>query len=213
MIPDIYSQLELHKSDKHTSITKEEGELIYSFLKEHKLKKTLEIGMAYGVSTAYIMMATKGLHYAVDPYQHSSKYGGLGIKNIKKLKLKHNLKFIEDFSHAALPRLNKKRLGFDFIFIDGGHNFDTAFVDFYFSDLLLNNNGYILLHDTWLLSIQTVAEWIRRNKVNYKKIKFAAKNCILLQKSGDDKRKWYHFKSFTVKKKGMAKKLVDYALN
>lgn len=212
MVPDIFRHLEINAKDKHTAITRQEGEAIFNFLKEKKTRKTLEIGLAYGVSTAYIMSATGSIHYAIDPFQHSQKYRGLGIKNIGRLKLKNKLKFIEDFSHAALPGLLKKNQTFNFILIDGGHNFDTVFVDFYFCDLLLEQKGYILLHDTWLLSIQTVAEWIKQNKKNYRVVDFPAKNCLLLQKDGDDKRKWYHFKSFAVRKREMVKKLLDYVL-
>jgi len=213
MIPDIYRRLELKSGDKHTSVTKHEAEAIYNFLAAKNIKKTLEIGMAYGVSTAYIIAATRSLHYVIDPFQNSSKYQGLGLKNISRLKYKSHLKFIEDYSHFALPKLIKKKLNFDFIFIDGGHNFDTVFVDFYFGDLLLNQNGFILLHDTWLLSIQTVAEWVKQNKKNYRILDFPAKNCLLLQKKGDDKRKWYHFKSFAVRKRELVKELVDLVLN
>lgn len=213
MIPDIYNHLEINKHDRHTAISKAEGEAIFQFIVDKKIKKTLEIGFGYGVSTAYILSATNSLHYVIDPHQNIGKYKGLGIKNIKKLKLKHNLKFFEDYSHSVLPKLNSKGLQFDFVFIDGGHNFDTVFVDFYFSDLMLREKGYVLLHDAWLLSIQTVAEWIKRNKKNYKVIEFPAKNCILFQKMGEDKRKWYHFKSFAVKKREMVKKIVDCVLN
>jgi len=213
MLPDIYNQLEINKNDRHTAITRAEGEAIFQFITDKRIKKTLEVGFGYGVSAAYILAATGSLHYVIDPHQNNGKYQGLGIKNIKKLKLKHNLKFFEDYSHSVLPKLNEKGLKFNFVFIDGGHNFDTVFVDFYFADLMLNDGGYVLLHDTWLLSIQTVAEWIRRNKKNYKVVKFSAKNCILFQKKGEDKRKWYHFNSFAVKKRQVVKKLVDYVLN
>jgi len=84
----------------------------------------------------------------------------------------------------------------DFAFIDGGHKFDEIFLDFYYVDLLLNQNGYVLFHDAWMRSTQMVASWIRNNKVNYALIKTPMENLILFQKTGKDNREWYHFKEF-----------------
>src|SRR4030043_1920592 len=161
----IYEKLEIPERDIYTSITKEEGEYIYQLLKDKNLKNTLEVGFAYGCSAAYILTATKSLHYAMDPFQE--QYNNLGLKNIKRLILDKYLKFEKDFSHNVLPELLKKNVKIDFAFIDGDHKFDSIFVDFYYIDLLLNNNGYVLFHDTWMRTTQHILSWIKNNKKKY----------------------------------------------
>lgn len=192
MIPNIYDKLIMDR--KRTSITKKEAEFIYSFLKIKKIKKSLEVGFAYGCSTAYIISAIKSKHYAIDPFQHN--YKNLGLKNIENLKLSKYLKFEKDYAHNVLPKLLKQGLKIDFAFIDGGHKYDNTFISFYYIDLLLNQKGYVLFHDSWMRPTQLVASWIKKNKINYKLVKTPIKNFIMFQKIGRDKRVWWHFKEF-----------------
>jgi len=209
MAIDLYEQLTL--PDKPISISKEEGEFIYSFLKEKGIKKTIETGLAFGCSTAYIISATLSPHYAIDPFPED--FDNLGLKNIKKLKLEKYLRFEKDFSHNVLPRLLKNGVNFDFAFIDGDHKFDGAFIDFYYIDLLLNQKGYVLFHDTWLRSIQLVTKWIETNKPNYILVKTPLSNLRMFQKIkklqiGESDRRWNHFKEFYIKNYSI-KKLFD----
>ena len=193
-VPNIYEKLAILEKGSSSSVKKEEAEFIYSFLKEKRIKKTLEIGFSYGMSTAYIISATHYDHYVIDPFEDRSDNSGL--KNIRKLKLNEYLKFENDFAHNSLPKLLKKGVKIDFAFIDGGHKFDDIFVDFYYVDLLLNINGYVLFHDTWMRSTQMVASWIKKNKTNYELVKTPLKNLIMFQKNGQDIRQWNHFKGF-----------------
>ncbi|PIN91104.1 hypothetical protein COU57_01985 [Candidatus Pacearchaeota archaeon CG10_big_fil_rev_8_21_14_0_10_32_14] len=190
----LYDQLDIPKNDKQTSITREEARFIYNFLTKNNIKKTLEVGFAYGCSASYIISATKDKHYVIDPFQN--KYSYLGIKNLKKLKLDNPLIFKGDYSHNVLPRLLKDGVKINFAFIDGGHKFDDIFIDFYYIDLLLNKNGFVLFHDAWLMSTQHVISWIKNNKENYMILKTPVENLILVQKRGDDDRKWYSFNGF-----------------
>jgi predicted O-methyltransferase YrrM len=194
MITNLYSRLEIPLQDKTTSVRKEEGEFLYNFIKEKKIKRTLEIGMAYGCSTAYIMSATRSHHYVIDPFQELFK--NIGIKNIESLGLESFLIFKKDYSHFVLPNLIKEGVKIDFAFVDGDHRFDALFCDFYFIDLMLNIGGYIVLHDTWMRSIQYVIAWVHSNKKNYNIIKIPQANMILLQKKEELERPWHHFKGF-----------------
>ncbi|MBD3253178.1 radical SAM protein [Candidatus Pacearchaeota archaeon] len=189
----IYEQLDI--LSKSTSISKEEGKFIYRFLKEKNIKKTIEIGLGYGCSSAYIISATKSKHLVIDPFQKEN-FGNIGLQNIKKIGLDNFLKFIENKSHNALPNLLKQNLKFDFAFIDGDHKFDGIFIDFYYIDLMLNQKGFVLFHDYWMSSTKTVVSWIKNNKKNYKEIKNTPKNMFLFQKVGVDDREWNHYEKF-----------------
>jgi predicted O-methyltransferase YrrM len=195
VIPDIYSQLEIPEHDRVTSIKKEEAEFLYEFIQSHTLTKTIEVGFAYGCSTAYIMQATGRPHVAIDPYFEA--YGnGLGPKNIEKLGLQSRLIHIQEISHAALPRLLREKQSFDFAFIDGGHKFDEIFIDWYYLDLLLDKQGYIAFHDTWMRSTQMVNAFIRANRKDYREEPSPVENISMFQKIGADERKWDHFVEF-----------------
>lgn len=194
----IYHQIEIPEETKATSITEKEAQFIFDFLIEKKINKTLEVGFAYGCSGSHILSATKDTHYAIDPFQDA--YQNLGLKNIETLGLSEHLHFMREYSHSALPKLFEQGVKVNFAFIDGGHRFDDIFIDFYYVDLMLNQNGYVLLHDSWMRSTRWAASWIKNNKKNYKRIKTPINNLIMFQKVGEDNRTWYHFKGFATLK-------------
>jgi predicted O-methyltransferase YrrM len=179
---------------RDTSITPGQGQYIYSFLKKNALERTLEIGFAYGYSTACIMRATGSPHVVIDPYQE--EYGNLGIFNIGALGFADRLTHYQEVSHAALPRMLAEGKTFQFVFVDGGHKFDDIFIDWYYSDLLLEPGGYIIFHDAHMRSTQVVAEFIRKNRSDYREHLTPVDNLFLFQKTGTDTRPWYHFNEF-----------------
>ena len=196
IIPDLYSKLNIER--RLVSLTKEEAEFIYTFLQQTGIKKTLEIGLAYGCSAAYIISATESTHYAIDKYQRSV-WENVGIENLEILALDHHLKLQCDWSHNALPALLNRGLNFDFVFIDGDHKFDGIMNDFYYVDLLLNRKGYVLFDDLWMKATQIVVNWIDTNRLDYKRIQLTEDeytNFALYQKIGGYPRDWDHFNEF-----------------
>ncbi len=191
---NIYEKIKVNEA---SSISRESAEFIYSFLLNKKIQKSLETGFGSGVSTAYIMSATNSIHYAIDPNQEKN-YSNIGLANIKSLNLNKNLKFFNDYSHNVLPKLHEEGLKIDFAFIDGEHLFEYTMVDFFYIDLMLNENGYVMFDDIWMRSIQLVASFIKNNRDDYRLIDTPIKNLILFQKVGKDKRKWDYFKEFYV---------------
>lgn len=191
---EISAKIEIPENDKFTPIGQDEAEFIYQFLKEKKLKNTLEIGFAYARSTSHIIAATESPHIAIDPYQKS--FQNLGTKNIEVLGLSKLLDHRNDFSHNVLPKLLNEGEYFDFIFIDGDHKFDFQFVDFYYSALLLKNDGFLLLHDSWMRSTRLLMSFIERNRKDFTKINLPLKNLALYQKTGKDLRDGMNFKEF-----------------
>jgi predicted O-methyltransferase YrrM len=189
----LYEQLTVPVSDRLTPIRKGEAEFIFDFLKKNRLERTLEIGFAYGASAAYIVSAIQKNHIVIDPFQ--SDYDFLGMKNLRHTGLDKFVQLVEKPSQEALPDLVKERKKFDFVFIDGGHLYDNIFIDFYYADQLLDQNGWVMFHDSWMRSTQMVASWIRKNKP-YRKVKTPCRNLVLFQKIGEDSRPWHYFKEF-----------------
>lgn len=115
-----------------------------------KAPRVLEIGMAFGASSVHladgIAAAGGGSLTAVDPFQ-SSDWRGIGIHNVEQAGHNSLLRVIEEPSFKALPRLLADGEEFDFIFIDGNHDFDHVFVDLFYADRLLVNGGMMVFDD------------------------------------------------------------------
>ena len=194
----ILSQLEIPDEDSSTPIKDNEARFIFDFIKKHGIKKTLETGFAYAKSASHIIASTREKHISIDPFQDN--YQRLGLKNIEKLGLKSYLNLREDYSHNVLPEIVKSGEKYEFIFIDGDHKFDGEFVDFYYADLLLEEKGYILLHDTWMRSTRLVMKFIKSNRKDYKQLPTGLRNLALFQKCGTDNRNGMFFKEFYTRK-------------
>jgi len=195
MTPTLYAQLEIPESDRATSIRPDAAMYLHSFIREHGLSRTLEIGLAYGCSAAHIMTATTSRHIAIDPFQHS--YGNdLGLRNLERLGLAHRLELRRELSRQALPRLADSGDRFDLIFVDGGHRFDEVFTDFALCDPLLLEGGYIVFDDAWMASVQHVAALIRTNRADYQEVPSQHWNMVIFRRIGSDERSWDHFEEF-----------------
>lgn len=156
----------LHPHDC-SSVTFQAGALLYDLIREAKPVRTMEVGMAYGLSSLFICQALAdnggGHHTSIDPYQQRA-YKSIGLLNIERSNFKDMLRFFETFSHDILPQLVSQRECFDFAFIDGSHLFDYAFVDFFYIDKMIKEGGYIVIDDIWMPSVRKVASFILKNK-------------------------------------------------
>lgn len=210
-IEEINNKLTIPVEDVVSSIKINEAEYIYKFLSERNITKTLEIGFAYARSSSHIILATKSKHIVIDPFQVN--YQNLGVKNIENLGFGDLLEYRNDYSHSVLPQLFLEKRKFDFIFIDGDHKFDGIFVDFYYADMLIENNGYIMLHDTWMRSTRLIMKFISRNRKDYQYIKTPLRNLALYQKIANDQRDGMHFNEFYTLKSLFVHKIIIWLSN
>jgi predicted O-methyltransferase YrrM len=195
MIKEIEEKVVIPPKERVVSIRVEEASFIHEFLRKRSIRRTLEIGFAYGYSAAYIIAATGCKHVVIDPNQE--EYQNLGIRNLKALGFQDQYELQEQPSRLALPELLKNGKTFEFGFIDGCHKFDDIFVDWYYCDLLLEQNGYLLFHDSWMRSTQVVTDFIRTNRPDYEELTAPVKNLLLFQKRNrKDERRWDHFEEF-----------------
>jgi predicted O-methyltransferase YrrM len=154
---------------KHStsSVTFEAGVLLYDFVRANKPEKTLEIGMAYGISTLFICQAHRdngaGYHIAIDPFEEE-RWRSIGLLNIERANLKDVLRFYPAKSEEVLPQFCTQNQRFDFVFIDGSHLFDFALVDFFYADKLLNIGGHVAIDDLWIPGVRKVASFVLQNK-------------------------------------------------
>ena len=149
-----------------TSITYDEGMVLYDTVSKFGACRTLEVGLAYGISTLFICQALVdrggGTHTAFDPLQ-TSLWKSIGLLNVQLAGFQEIVRFREAPSHTVLPDLLRAGDQFDFIFVDGAHLFDFALLDFYYANLLLKPQGHLMLHDLWMPSVRKLLTFILRN--------------------------------------------------
>ena len=149
------------------SVTFETGALLYDFTRAFRPESTLEIGMAYGISTLFICQAHRdngaGCHTAIDPFQEEG-FKSIGLLNVERANLKDLLRFHQDSSDEVLPQFCAQNKRFDFAFIDGSHLFDFALVDFFYIDKLLHIGGHVAFDDLWMPGVRKVVSFVLKNK-------------------------------------------------
>ncbi len=208
---DIILRLKVPEEDSSVPVKNSEAEYIFNFIISKGIQRSLETGLAYAKSASHIIAATGKMHIAIDPFQND--YQRLGLRNIESLGLMDYLDFREDYSHNVLPELVREGKYYEFIFIDGDHKFDGVLVDFYYADLLLQEKGYILLHDTWMRSTRLLMQFIKTNRRDYRKIPTRLRNLALYQKVGDDLRNGMYYREFYTMKSFLSSNLILWMTN
>jgi predicted O-methyltransferase YrrM len=127
------------------------------------VRKTLEVGCAYGLSAMFICNSFAGKagscrHTMIDPYQ-SSVFGRRGIRNLEEAGLR-DFQLLEEPSELALPRLVAAGERFDAALIDGYHTFDQTIVDFYYINRLLRVGGYLAIDDCNLPAVNRAVRYM-----------------------------------------------------
>jgi predicted O-methyltransferase YrrM len=183
--------------DRITRIDKTAGAELNRLVRESGARKSLEIGLAYGFSTIWIMDALppEGSHVALDPCQ-ASWWHGVGETQARRLPGKQ-FRWLEEYSIHALSDWIRAGEKFDFIFIDGAHRFDDVLVDFYLCDQVLEVGGLMVFDDVWMASIRTVLAFVLANRA-YQVVPQRSNRMAALRKLKDDDRDWRHFRPFAV---------------
>ena len=231
-ISDIYKNNETlvldpitqQKSSKplHSHTSMKDGYFLYTLILENKFTRTLETGLAYGLSALYITLAhqtnerlhgLKGNHIALDPFQKSHWESG-GILNISNAGLSSYFSLQEEFSFLALPNLLAKCFDtsggvdgnendsqkLDLIYLDGPHMFDDVLMEMFYAVKLLRIGGIVYFDDHHLPSIHRVCSFMYHNLVKEGILEavltptFPA-TAAFRKKSGDG-RLWSHYKPF-----------------
>lgn len=132
------------------TISAAEGQTLRRLVAQHKPKRTIEIGMGSGLSGVHIcwglLEAGGGFHTAIDPWQDKDwDCCALAVRDAAGCA--DMFDWIQERSDQALPLMVRGGQEVDFIFIDGSHRFEHAFLDFYYSDQLLPVGGIVVFDD------------------------------------------------------------------
>jgi predicted O-methyltransferase YrrM len=196
--PQLGSDGQLHAIDLITRISPEEGALLVQLYTVLNPQQTVEIGLGYGFSTLFFMMAMQqcdtGHHIAIDPFQDA--FHGIGATRIALLQMEDRFTLIEKESAVALPLLAASGLKAQLIFVDGQHRFDNVLVDFFLADAICARDGIIVFDDMWMPSIQKVARFITNNRSDYRYTETNVQNAAVFSHVGSDERRWDHYVDF-----------------
>jgi predicted O-methyltransferase YrrM len=200
--PQLGSDGKLHPINAVTKISRKQGILLYDLWKQIRPEDSLEIGLAYGYSTACILSARheigKGHHTALDPFQ-TSAWSGIGAMVAQRLGIAEHFSFLEEYSEIAIPEMIRSGREFQYIYIDGKHTFDATVVDFTLSARVLSKGGLIILDDMWLPSIRSVVSFVEANRVDFERVESPVRKVAIFRKiEHPDLRKWDHFEPFRV---------------
>lgn len=146
--------------DRLSHVDRSTGELLQRAVRDVQPAVSLEIGLAYGVSTLFICDAIQtlpqpGTHIVLDPYQNG-KWRGIGLRNVREAGFGPLVEFHEERSELFLPQLVAEGRQIDLAFIDGLHRFDQAFVEFFYVNRLLRPGGVVLFDDAARRSVSRV---------------------------------------------------------
>lgn len=151
----------------NSPISPDEGRALLQLCIENGVKRTLEIGFSFGMSTSHLLVANFVVggegHVAIDPFQLSEFYQGAGLKNIYNQNLGGRFGWIAGKSHVVLPGLLERKERFELVFIDGSHLFSDTFVDAYYAYHLVPVGGLIVFDDKYLAAVRTVMNILRTN--------------------------------------------------
>ncbi len=147
-------------------LSRDEGEFIFQLISsDPNIRKTLEIGCAYGLSSLYICSALSerdsAKHIIVDPYQYET-WHGVGISNLQHAGFNF-FELVEKPSEFFLPYIAQREFGtFDMVFVDGWHSFDHTLLDLFYANRLIKVGGYLVVDDCHLSSVAKAVSCISK---------------------------------------------------
>ena len=142
---------------------RDEGAFLAEIIRRIDPATSLEIGMAYGISTLYICEALSALghpvhHIVMDPFQ-STTWRGIGLANAARAGYGGMVDFLEERSELALPKLLERGTTIEFALIDGRHTFDQVMLEFYYIDRMLREGGVVAFDDADRRSVNRVVRY------------------------------------------------------
>lgn len=152
----------------HSQVGIGSGRVIRHAIEVAKPQLACEVGLAYGISSLYILDAMQqhggGRLIGMDPAQHDGTWRGGGLHNIQRAGFAERYEFHENTSQRVLPRLAEAGARIQFGFIDGWHTFDHTLVDFFYIDQMLDMGGVVVLDDVGYPGLRRLAHFIVANR-------------------------------------------------
>jgi predicted O-methyltransferase YrrM len=150
----------------HSSLSRAECEFLACLVAaDPSIRRTLEVGCAFGIASLAICGATAGRdgarHVMIDPFQ-DTQWHGTGVANLRRA----GYDFFElraEPSEYALPAIAQAAsASFDLVLVDGWHTFDHTLLDIFYADRLLRVGGVLVIDDATLASVSKAVAYLER---------------------------------------------------
>ena len=150
----------------HSNTTAEQCSFLQELIAEVQPEKSLEIGLAYGISSVAILEALASTgnpfhHIIIDPFQDSWK--NIGLLNIRRAGFENDITFHAKFSDQVVPTLYYEGAKIQFAYIDSTKVFDVLMTDIYYISKILDVNGLIVLDDCAFPGIRVLARFLSQH--------------------------------------------------
>ena len=197
------------------------GMVIYNLVRAERARNVLELGLAHGVSSIYLLQGVAdnggGRVISMDPGVPAD---GIGLNNIRRAGLSQYHTFSNQPSEYVLPAIAQSDFRADFIFIDTNHMYDQTIVEAYFANRILRVGGIMMFDDCQLDSVRTACNFVEAN-LHYqlhplhtenggKALEGLSNVFRIMRKMKNDDREWFHFKPFEVQDTGQLGKYLDW---
>lgn len=146
----------------NSETSKKQCEFLQKIIRDNQFKKSIEIGLAFGMSAIAIteeIVKNGGKHVAIDKFENDG-WHGYGLDLLEQANLREHVEFHEEYCYVTLPKLLSENRKFDFAYIDSTKQFDWLLVDFFYLDKLLELNGVIVFDDAAFPGIRKLLRFI-----------------------------------------------------
>ena len=150
------------------AVSAAEGEALRRWVSREGARRSIEIGLGYGISALFICEGLLGngdaaaSHVAVDPYQ-ATRFGNCGLQVLEEAGVASLVEHHAEESQIALPRFLSEGRRFDLAFVDGNHRFDGVFLDLVYLGRLLRPGAIVLVDDYQLPAVARAASFFVAN--------------------------------------------------
>lgn len=153
-----------HELELKASISIENSAALRSLVAARRPQVVVEIGMAYGVSTLAILAALQGNGsgrlISIDPYIGWPTGRLVALHQVALAGGTALHQHLWEPSYTALPRLIAQGVRADLIYIDGNHDYDYVFTDWFLADKLLPSGGLVGFNDAGWSSVHRVIRYV-----------------------------------------------------
>lgn len=145
-----------------------EGEALQEWVTREGARRTIEIGLGYGISALFICLGLLGnadpnpRHVVVDPHQ-ATRFGNCGLQFLAEAGVAPLIEHHGEESQTALPRFLSEGKRFDLAFVDGNHRFDGVFLDLVYLGRLVRPGGIVFVDDYQLPSVARATSFCLTN--------------------------------------------------
>jgi predicted O-methyltransferase YrrM len=150
----------------HSNTTSEQCAFLQELIDETRPESSLEVGLAYGISTIAILEALGKTgktfqHKVIDPFQQDWK--DIGLLNIERAGFREQVTFYRKFSDQVLPELYAQGLKVQFAYIDSTKVFDVLMTDVYYITKMLETGGILVLDDCGFPGIRLLVRYLSQH--------------------------------------------------